>query len=90
MTEGVVAASVVVSLLLSVALRETIVNRTYGTHENLHTPIFTDKIWYLVLFTMVPRNSVIAVTRISRKITQPLRRSFKLILSTKMGEESEG
>ena len=36
-------------------LRGTIVNRTYGTHENLYIYLFLLTI--LVLLTMVPRNT---------------------------------
>ena len=40
-------------------LRGTILNRTYGTHENLHILLFLPSICstYLVLLTVVPRNS---------------------------------
>ena len=55
----VVRTALVVFFRLCVLLRGTIVNRTYGTHKNLpgiYFAISTIKI--LVLFTMVPRNSV--------------------------------
>ena len=35
-------------------VRGTILNRTYGTHENLHISLFLLRKQYLVLFTLVP------------------------------------
>ena len=31
----------------------TIVNRTYGSHENLYIPIFTNHIWFYLLWSPV-------------------------------------
>ena len=45
-------------------LRGTIVNRTYGTHKNLYTNFYSQ---HLVLFTMVPRDSMQLAFRATRR-----------------------
>ena len=48
-------------LSASVVLRETIVNRTYGTHKNLPgicLPFFTHNIWFYLLWSPVTVSGV--------------------------------
>ena len=54
------------STVQTTVLRGNIVNRTYGTHENLYICLFLPLI--LVLFTIVPRNST-RINSVSRTET---------------------